>query len=137
MKNQLWYDVQDQLIAERAAMREAAASQGVPPTLSPAIVGQVTQHGASTTLVASSLSRSYDVMEGEEPQGGGEAAVYDEAHEDEADALPIGSATWYPGHDVEVITLTGDDVATFDRLYGPPRLTWLERIAKRWPIRVA
>lgn len=109
-RNALWLDIQDQLVAERAGTREAGAAELRSDMNGDIAFGQHAQHIASTTIQPSSLVVTDDVMEGEAQQGGGE---------------------------VEVVTLTADDVETLDRLYGPaPQLTWLERIARRWPLRV-
>ena len=112
MKNQLWYDVMDELAAERAAMREAGATPAGPVTLVTIARGEHTQHAASDTITDPSVARDpVDVSEGELPQGGGAS---------EGDVVERELSE-----------------AEFDTLFPPRHYTWLERIARRWPARVS
>ena len=111
MRNALWHDIMDELAAERAAANEAGASDQGPVTLVTIARGSHAQHSASDTIIDPSVARDpVDVSEGELPQGGGASDV--------------------------VVVERELSEAEFDIMF-PPRLTWLERITRRWPARVS
>ena len=123
MRNALWLDIQDQLVAERAASREAGATLLRSDMNGDIALGQHDQHAASSTTTPSSLAYD-DMEEGEAQQGGGDLVA----------AL-----------DVEVWVFTPEGIPVCDveatlalrEQLDAPRLTWLERMARRWPARVS
>ena len=115
-RNALWLDIQDQLVAERAGTREAAASDLVGDMNGSLVASSHTQHEAQTLVRPAT-----DAYEGEAQQGGGAS--------DDVEVW-VFTAEGLPYMDVEATLAMQEQLAE-------PRLTWLERIAKRWPVRVS
>jgi len=129
-RNAAWLDMQDQLIYERAASREAGAPDFIADERGNIAIGQHTSHAASSLVMP-----VHDVYEEDRRSGGGARRV--------APGItftPIDTAL-VALDEVEVWVFTPEGIPVMDveltmaarEQLDAPRPTWLERIARRFP----
>ncbi len=121
-RNAAWLDAQDDAVA-RAAIERVGASLMRSDMNGDIAYGQVTQHAAHTALVTSD-----DVYDDDRRSDGGAVDTTLVALDDIE--VWVFTPEGIPVMDVEATLALRSDL-------NAPRLTWLERIARRWPARAS